>query len=229
MKKLKFNILKKILGFKTSEQSFAFLILILITFILIEPIVKDLGFLANIITSIVISFVPFAIIRAAGKNKKERRRAFMIGIIFLILVWLNVLVEAHFMRILFSLYLIVFYVYPLRIIVRHLLTSRKITLNTIYAAIAGYLLIGLAWASIYTAINILKPGSFLNIEGVNDSIYYSFLTLTTLGYGDIVPLTALAKRVAVLESMVGVLYNAIVIAFIVGIYISERLAKKESE
>ncbi|MCF7878861.1 MAG: hypothetical protein K9L95_05280 [Candidatus Omnitrophica bacterium] len=220
---------KKIFGLKKAKQSFAFLILILIAFILIEPLVKDLGFLASIITSAVISLIPFAVIRAAGKDKKERRRAFTMGIIFLSLVWLNVLVQIRLIQNIFSLYLIVFYVYPLRIIIRHLITTKKITLNTIYAAIAGYILIGLSWASIYTAIDIFKPGSFLNLEGVNDSVYYSFLTLTTLGYGDIVPFTALAKRVAVLESVFGVLYNAVVVAFIVGIYISERLNNKSRD
>lgn len=218
-----FNLKRK------NTENFSFLVLILMAVILIGPVVKDLGFWSRIITTIVVSFIPFAIIRAAGKDEKERRIAFIMGMIFLVHIWLYALIRIHLIRLFSSLYLVIFYVYPLRIVIKHLVTTRTIKSNTIYAAIAGYILIGLVWASIYMVIDTFKPGSFSNFNGMSDSIYYSFLTLTTLGYGDITPLTALAKRIAVLESMFGVLYNAIVVALIVGIYITERLKKERKE
>ena len=92
------------------------------------------------------------------------------------------------------------------------------------------MLIGLTFGSLYDLIETLYPGSFrANIIadpslhlGWRKLIFFSFMTLTTVGYGDITPVTSIAQSLAIAESTLGVLYVAILIARIVGIYISSN-------
>lgn len=88
-----------------------------------------------------------------------------------------------------------------------------------------YFLLGLCWFSLYNVINKLHPGSFAvngtPLEaGAHQSIllYFSLVSLTTLGYGDIVPLTSVARMFSALEAAVGVLYIAITVARLVSSY-----------
>ncbi len=113
------------------------------------------------------------------------------------------------------------------IILWHTLAEEsKITADTLYGVVCVYLLSGLTWSSLYTLIEVAQPGSFYvsaaqNLDQVinwSDLLFFSFATLTTLGYGDITPVTSVARSLALLEAVFGVLYNAILIARLVGLY-----------
>lgn len=90
------------------------------------------------------------------------------------------------------------------------------------AAICGYLLLGILWTGFYAVIVLVNPGAFISsIEPkvqLGDMLYFSFTTLTTTGFGDILPKDAAVRMFAVLEAVVGIFYNAIVIARFVGLY-----------
>jgi hypothetical protein len=89
----------------------------------------------------------------------------------------------------------------------------------IQGAIAVYLLFGLGWAHAYHIASLYNPGSFVNLGGqastVEDWVYYSFITLTTVGYGDITPVHQVARTLAVGEALAGQLYLAVMIARLV--------------
>ncbi|MGB8885152.1 MAG: potassium channel family protein [Candidatus Korobacteraceae bacterium] len=88
----------------------------------------------------------------------------------------------------------------------------------IQGAIAVYLLFGLAWAHAYHIANILLPGSFNavgELSTVQDWAYYSFVTLTTVGYGDITPVHPIARNLAITEALTGQLYLAVMLARLV--------------
>jgi Ion channel len=103
----------------------------------------------------------------------------------------------------------------------------SITSGRIYASVSLYLMLAMFWFAIYNLINVLVPRSFLEV-GLGPSeitripratfLYFSLVTLTTLGYGDIVPLTPAARVLAALESATGVLYIAITVARLVAAY-----------
>jgi ion channel len=108
--------------------------------------------------------------------------------------------------------------------VRFAMRARGVTAEQIYAALSAYLLAGLGFGVIHWAIGITWPGSY-GEAGVGDTpaglslstaIYYSFVTLATLGYGDVVPKTEVARGVAVLEAVGGQLYIAVTVARLVG-------------
>ncbi len=105
--------------------------------------------------------------------------------------------------------------------------SKDVTREVIYAAILIYLLAVFMWAFIYTVLELIDPASF-NTELTRPSDlflyfeYFSLVTLTTLGYGDIAPVTDVAKAFATLEAIVGQLYLVVAVAWLVGMYVSRK-------
>ena len=117
-----------------------------------------------------------------------------------------------------SVLLIVFYVFTLLLVYSHVVSGTKVTRDRLYGAVSAYLLVGMAWASGYRLLEGLHPGSFVAAQGGLDFIYYSFTTLTTLGYGDMSPVTARARSLAILEAITGVMYMATTLARLVSLY-----------
>ncbi len=112
------------------------------------------------------------------------------------------------------------------LILRDIFLSERVTKDTIRGAICVYLLIGFIWSLLYGLTASLDSNAFSQEIVAEDSfskaIYFSFTTLTTLGYGDIIPVSALAKMLTNLEAIIGQMYPAILIATLVGIYTSQR-------
>jgi len=117
----------------------------------------------------------------------------------------------------------------------HVIKTKEVTADTLVGSICVYFLICLFWAFIYGLIEYLKPGSFsieivgTGFDSAHENIYqkfsslfyYSFVTLTTLGYGDIIPTTPVARSFATLEAVFGQLYLTILVARLVGMHISQ--------
>ena len=102
--------------------------------------------------------------------------------------------------------------------------AQAIRLNEVCASLSLYLLIGFAWMTFYLFLEELKPGSFLvrnsHLTGWADLLYYSFVTLTTLGYGDIVPTTTWARSLAIIESIAGTLFIPLMISSSLSLYLA---------
>ena len=110
-----------------------------------------------------------------------------------------------------------------------LMRVEKISLNEIFATLCIYLLIGLLWGALYGLLYELSPGSYAGaLMDVNRKElyhvfnYFSLVTLTTLGYGDITPQTAGAAALCQLEAIVGQFFMAVVLAWLVGNFVSEK-------
>lgn len=126
------------------------------------------------------------------------------------------------------------YIFVFKTVVREIVKSKRVDLDTLFGAAAGYLLMGLTWATAFSWVERANPGSFtinpandLGATGVQwfDAIHFSFVTLTTLGYGEITPVSSFARALSVLEATAGVLY----IAFLVARLMSAFLTKEELE
>lgn len=109
---------------------------------------------------------------------------------------------------------------------RFLAVVRTITIDVLYAAVVIYLLIGAVFVPLYGMIETLAPGSFLDggSAGVQwqQFVYYSYTTLTSTGYGDILPASWWARSLANLEMVTGGLYITIVMSRLVALYSSEK-------
>lgn len=105
-----------------------------------------------------------------------------------------------------------------------------VTRHRIEGAVAAYLLLGLAWASAYELVSLRHSGAFAAPAGATAGagpqwLYYSFVTLTTMGYGDITPVHPAARSLAVVEALVGQLYPAILLARLVSLEVESRSAR----
>jgi hypothetical protein len=111
-----------------------------------------------------------------------------------------------------------FLLFLVSLMVRRLFRLPRVTWSGISAAASGFLMLGLAWSGIYAFLESSQPGSFRGlIEGQhNDELFYfSYVTLTTLGYGDIVPVSSAARMVTLLEAILGQLYLVVLVARLV--------------
>src|SRR5262249_54498023 len=101
----------------------------------------------------------------------------------------------------------------------------RVTSDTIYGAISAYLLMAVTWAAAYLLLVTLQPGGIAMDAARHpghamdwfDCVFYSFVTLTSVGYGDIVPISAQARSLSILEAVRGVMFVAVVIARLVGL------------
>jgi len=102
--------------------------------------------------------------------------------------------------------------------------DKTVSVTTLFGPICSYLFMGLIFAQIYLFIELLFPNSFsgINSESEAKAIYFSFITLTTVGYGEIIPLKPIAQTFTWFESFGGQLYVAIIIGQLIGRYSSEK-------
>ncbi len=124
--------------------------------------------------------------------------------------------------------------FVLGVILHAVLEQRRVMLDTVLGGVCVYLLLAVFWVELYALVEALDPGSFRVggkplPEGAVDRqyasygpfSYFSLVTISTLGYGDIVPVTPVARMVASLEAVVGQLYLAIFVARLVGLHLAQ--------
>lgn len=119
--------------------------------------------------------------------------------------------------------------YAIAIIVAHLFQRRDVTVDTIMGAVVTYMLAAVAFAQLFLILELLDNGAFRGLSDAtlddrpdlsNALIYFSFVCITTMGYGDIVPVSSLARSLATLEGVFGQLYLAVMIARLVGLHLA---------
>jgi len=121
---------------------------------------------------------------------------------------------------------ILFLAYTLIMLLRAVLRAQTVTLDTIYGALSVYLLIAFVFGAAYLLLETLHPGALAmnSIRNPNhqidwsDCMFYSFVTLTSLGYGDMVPVISQSRSLSILEAVSGIMYVAILIARLVALY-----------
>jgi hypothetical protein len=109
---------------------------------------------------------------------------------------------------------------------RFVVSTRTVDHETIYAALSTYLLAGVFFGQIYWSLERLSPGSIVGPDPTSEltSVYYSFVTLATLGYGDFLPRTDVARGIAMFEVVGGQLFLAVLVARLIGVFAPGREA-----
>lgn len=209
---------------------FIFLLLFMVLLFVLRP------FLEGYVGIKLFMDIFFSLILISGAYALSHKRVtFVVGLILiipaLVATWSDVFMDTPFPVLVGGEILEgLFFAFTSIVIIYHLFREKKVTFEVISGAICGYLLIGLTWAFVFSVLEKFNPGSFQLPEGQGTTIshfaYYSFVTLTTLGYGDITPLTGPARSLALLEAITGQLYIAIMIAGLVGVYISQSISER---
>jgi hypothetical protein len=172
-----------------------------------------------------------------------RRRQAIFGVLLAVptiaVLWLRQLIPDITLSQVALTLLLLFLLYSAATILLYVLWDDTVDLDTLSAAFSVFLLIGFAWSCVYGLIYLSTPDAFHIPSGVprpyesgitSDApmdilIYYSFVTLTTVGYGDILPTAFLARGMANLEAVVGHFYLAVLVARLVGLSIAHSIKK----
>lgn len=142
-----------------------------------------------------------------------------------IIVLLTISTYGDYLAIFTNLLQAIFISFAIIVISKKIFHQKQVTGEVLRGSICVYVMIGFLWAIIYKIIYIIEPQAFNNIQPerfIQQLGYFSFVTLTTVGYGDISPAYPLAMSLANLEAIVGQLFPAIMIARLVGLYQAEQ-------
>jgi hypothetical protein len=171
------------------------------------------------------------LISATLAMESYRKTFIILAATALVIEWLSVALELPFLmkasRIAMFLYFIVITIGLIMIIAR----TNRVTGRIIVDAISGYLLLGLVFALVFMALSLFDPASYSinavveaggqELRNTSDYIYYAFVTYSTLGYGDMLPLTPAAKTLATLAAVAGQIYLTVIIAMLVGKFLGQ--------
>jgi len=221
------NILQNILLKKNNR--FLVLLISLVIYFASFPIVENLTIAKHLL-----SFFYLLIIFSAVFSISDTKKPLFISSSFLLLTltfrWLHYFYQLDTFYLLELSSTCLFWSYVASYILRFIINQQYITAELVYAAIAVYFIIGLIWTSAYQIIELNTPHAFSIVNEVATQKqelffqmwYFSMVTLTTLGYGDITPITMTARSFVILEAMTGQFYLAILIASLIG----RRVAQK---
>jgi hypothetical protein len=190
------------------------------------------------LTAIVTAVLFFAVLLSAVSAVARRGAAIVIALSLvglIVVLWaVDQLVNAAWIAVVARTASAALLGFTITLMLHHLFTTDQVTWNTIAASLCIYLLLIVLWSNFYAIMALLDPSSFRlppeydtvaevrEFSGQSSAIalYYSLVTMTTLGYGDIVPLSPPARTLAGVQAVTGQLYIAVLIARLVGLHIA---------
>jgi hypothetical protein len=213
-------------------MSNSLLLVALLLLAVVEPFVRGQTF-GHTVFVIMISVVLITAVWAASRSRGLLVVSLSLAAPAFVAAWMHHFARTRFPGAAFLVFGAIFLGFTAVVVLRHALASATVTADTIAGAICFYLLLGVIWALIFSLIELAHPGSFLeggrplSAAGAEEHqalvpalLYLSLVTLSTVGYGDILPVTPPARMFAALEGVIGPLYLAVLIAGLVGIHAS---------
>jgi hypothetical protein len=211
------------------KTNFFYLLGALLFLLLALPLAHDLG-LAHIP---IMRAIIFSVLLLVGIwSLKEGGPFFWLGMLFVVGGIALSILAANLDVMLFQygsmLAMIGFLIVAISYTLRQIVMGTEMSVNRLAGAICVFLLLGIIWSFTYALLEIAVPNSFKGFapgqgQGADSSwLYFSFVTLTTLGYGDITPVTAVARTFTYLQAVAGQFYMAVLVAGLVSSYISAR-------
>jgi voltage-gated potassium channel Kch len=223
---LKHRIGDGLLRFWAADRGLSLFLALLIAVVFVLPVFSRLGPLGSLAGDIVLS----ALLVAGALTLPERRwmrwAVPPFAVIALLIRWVSVAMDSAYLVAWRELSTLVTLILFAAVVAGQVYRSGPVTYHRILGAVAVYLLLGLIWANAYGLLQQLRPDAFagmLNEAFISQTwIYYSFVTLTTVGYGDITPVHPVARSLAIGEALTGQLYLAITLARLVSLHVSTR-------
>jgi voltage-gated potassium channel len=211
---------------KLRDSRFLILLILILFMLVLAPFLKNFvqtKLLMDVFLTIIYIFIIYTI-------RLKAPQAIIASILvfpLIVATWSTYFVEIRTVSLLTRIFGTLFFAYAAINIIRIVIKSEEVTRETIFAAIVVYLLMALMWAFLYMTLERVSPGSFsfpdkgswgetMRFE------YLSFVTITTLGYGDITPTTDQASALVLTEAFVGQIYLVVLVAWLVGMYVSRK-------
>ena len=201
------------------------LLIALAVFLIFAPFVEELEG-GNLILSLLFTLVLFAAVFAVANRKRSLAIALVLVVPAIAGRWINHFRPDVVHPAVFLVCALLLLAFVIAHLLRFVLRAPVVTVEVLCGSIAAYLMLGLMWTVAYWLVDQLTPGGAFsfNTNGGGQSIngftgfYFSFITLSTVGYGDITPVSRFARWLAALEAMTGLLYVAVLIARLVSLY-----------
>jgi voltage-gated potassium channel len=216
------------------------LLLTLVLTIVVQPLAR--GFLAGlIIYDVLRTLIVFTVFFIVFQRRRDRLVSMVIGLPVLVGGWAPYILPARCetaLGVIHHGFLVAFLGFAVAMILRGILDRKIVQADDVIGAICGYLLAGIVWGNLYLLVELFFPGSFSmhqDIAGQLASRYtrqslfvdYSFVTLTSLGSGDITPNSSPATSLTWLEAMFGQFYIAVIVAQLVGLRLAQALQQRD--
>ncbi len=213
---------------KSLLRSNLILLLSLSMMIFIVPVIHQVD---HQLTKMLLGIVVVSGLFAADFNKTAFRILFVFGTVVIVVTLLSFFfLKSEHLADLTIILNILFFIVVTGALVTHVATAKEVYGSTLICAINSYLLIGLTVSLLFVLMDMVNPGSFTQVDSTEGSystfIYYGFVTLSTLGYGDITPDSALARSFSIFTALFGQLYLVTIMAIIIGKLLN---AKKTTE
>ncbi len=209
-------------------HGFKYLLFFLLLYLVGSPFLDPYPSL-EILAHLSLSVTLFVAVYTVQKHHQRRSVVMVLLLVLLVLYWLGLYDVIRFSRIGSYLLFVVYFGLLMYSYMMQLARFQKVTINVLYATLCLYLIIGLFWGSLYTLLYELSPGAYSGVllDNVQDSPhhifnYFSMVTLTTLGYGDITPQSPGAGALCQMEAIVGQFFTAVVVAWLVGNIVTEK-------
>jgi hypothetical protein len=220
--------------FWSTDRSLSLLLVSLILVIFVIQPLQAAGVVGRLLIALFFSFILISGVAAVAKNALTTAVVGGVVIISLVVRWLRLgyggkvlMISDTFVSSLFCAILAV-------VVLAQVFRKGPITWYRIQGAVAFYLLLGLAWAGAYELIELRWPDAFVpassatmnqNVDPTAQFVYFSFVTLTTVGYGDVTAVHPFARSLVTLEALIGQLFPAILLARLVSMELYYRQAK----
>ncbi len=220
----------------SNKNNFVYLFFSLITLLFSATVIVEFpDGLGEDIFSFLILIMLFVSIKSLNANQEWKWTVYVIIVFFILLTIFGKFVSYQISIYLTLFTLLVFFVHAFIIATKQVLFVGDIDTNKIIGSLTLYILLGLIWTMIYLIILSMDPQAFSGIEASNWQqifsrvAYYSFVTLTTLGYGDVLPTNYVAEFFVYMEAITGVFYMAIIVASLISLHLASIQDAKQDK
>jgi hypothetical protein len=208
-----------------SDHSHITLIVSILLLIFFSPYYWDAP-LSNYFNFIFLSFILISAILTLKKSSDMLKVVKRAGYLIVILTLITAITENSYLELVNRILFLLFFILVAINLLLGIIRSREVDADLIYSAVAVYVLFGFCGAVLAAVIMFFEPTAFsLNStysSQFHQFLYFSFITITSTGYGDILPITPLARTHAMLLALFGQLYLTVIIGILIGKYLSNK-------
>ena len=216
----------------TYENNFIYLCIALIALLFSAALIHEFpGTWGEEFFSMVTIIMFMISIKSLNTEMRWRKLVYILIVILVLITILSKLFVLKYIVYLNLFILLFFFIGSFKSAYKQILFVGKIDRNKIIGSLSLYILLGLIWAVLYLLLLVMDPNAFSGIESgswqqtFSRAAYYSFVTLTTLGYGDILPTKPIAEFFVYMEAIIGVFYMAIIVSSLVSVGLSTYVKK----
>jgi hypothetical protein len=222
---------------------FTLLLLATLVLILVHPLIDVAPHAAALLFDLIRATIALCAILILFERRQSRIVAWTLGSPTVVVSFTNYVFPGApplLASVLYNLLPVIFLGYTFVVILTTIFLEKNVSADHISGAFCGYLVIGVTFGHLFSLVETLRPNSFFlaeNLgplpagEGVRSAtfIYYSLVTLTTVGYGDITPRSHLARTLSVLEAILGQFYVAVIVAALVALNVTLATEKRSQD